>query len=40
MTSPKQEQIEELYFAPLAIGMALLLLAIIAGETLWMKVPA
>ena len=40
MTAPKQEQIEELYFAPLAVGMALLALAIFAGETLWMKVAA
>ena len=40
MTAPKQEQIEELYFAPLAVGMVLLALAIFAGETLWMKVAA
>jgi Ca-activated chloride channel family protein len=40
LTSPKREQIDELYGYPLAAGLALLLLAWLSGETLWMKVPA
>jgi len=40
LTAPKREQIDELYVYPLAYGLALLALALIAGETLWMKVPA
>jgi len=40
MTSPKREQIDELYGYPLAAGLALLVVALLAGETLWMKVPA
>jgi Ca-activated chloride channel homolog len=40
LTAPKREQIDELYVKPLAYGLALLALAIIAGETLWLKVPA
>ena len=40
MTSPKREQIDELYVWPLAAGLALLVLAVLTGETLWMKVPA
>jgi len=40
LTAPKREQIDELYFMPLAVGLALLVLAIVAGETVWMKVAA
>jgi len=40
ITAPKREQVDELYFWPLAIGLALLALGWIAGETLWMKVTA
>ena len=40
LTAPKREQIDELYVRPLAYGLALLALAIIAGETLWLKVTA
>lgn len=40
LTAPKHEQIDELYVKPLAWGLALLLLALIANETLWLKVPA
>ena len=40
LSSPKREQVEELYPTPLAGGLVLLLLALLAGETLWRKVPA
>ena len=40
LTAPKREQIDELYLWPLAAGVALLGLALLAGETLWLKVPA
>ena len=40
LTSPKREQIEELYAYPLAAAAALLLLALLSGETIWLKVPA
>ena len=40
LTTPKREQIDELYAVPLAYGLALLALALLAGETLWMKVPS
>jgi Ca-activated chloride channel family protein len=40
LTSPKREQIDELYVYPLAAGLLLLAAAILAGETVWMKVPA
>jgi Ca-activated chloride channel family protein len=40
LTAPKREQIDELYIYPLAAGLALLAIALLAGETLWMKVPA
>jgi Ca-activated chloride channel homolog len=40
LTAPKREQIDELYGYPLAAALALLLVALVAGETLWMKVPA
>jgi Ca-activated chloride channel family protein len=40
LTAPKHEQIDELYFMPLALGLALLAIALFLGETLWMKVAA
>jgi Ca-activated chloride channel family protein len=40
LASPKREQVEELYGWPLAAGLVLLVVALAAGETLWMKVPA
>jgi Ca-activated chloride channel family protein len=40
ISAPRREQIEELYAWPLAAGLLLLALAWIAGETVWMKVPA
>ena len=40
LTTPKREQIDELYGMPLAWGLVLLALALLAGETLWMKVAA
>ena len=40
LTAPKREQIDELYVMPLAIGLALLVIAILGGETVWMKVAA
>lgn len=40
IAAPKREQIDELYVMPLAAGVALLGLALLAGETLWLKVPA
>jgi len=40
LTAPKREQIEELYAYPLAAGLALLTLALLSGETFWMKVPS
>lgn len=40
LTAPKREQIDELYGYPLAAALVLLLIALVAGETLWMKVPA
>lgn len=40
LTTPKREQVDELYVYPLAAGLLLLVVALIAGETIWMKVPA
>jgi Ca-activated chloride channel family protein len=40
LTAPKREQVDELYVKPLAWGLALLALAALFGETLWMKVAA
>lgn len=40
LTSPKREQIEELYGYPLSAGLTLLGLALLVGETLWLKVAA
>jgi Ca-activated chloride channel family protein len=40
LTAPKNEKIDELYPRPLAAALVLLALALLGGETLWMKVPA
>lgn len=40
LTAPKSEKIEELYSTPLAAGVAALVLALLAGETVWQKVAA
>jgi Ca-activated chloride channel family protein len=40
LTSPKREQIDELYGYPLGAGLAFLVLALFGGETLWLKVAA
>ena len=40
LTAPKREQIDELYVTPLVWGLALLAIALFAGETVWMKVAA
>jgi len=40
LSTPKREQIDELYVLPLALGLALFVLALLGGETLWWKVPA
>ncbi|MGA8809475.1 MAG: VWA domain-containing protein, partial [Thermoanaerobaculia bacterium] len=37
LTAPKSEKIEELYGLPLAIGVALLALSLLSGETVWQK---
>jgi Ca-activated chloride channel homolog len=38
--APPELLVEELYRAPLAAGLLLLVLALLAGETLWMRLPA
>ena len=40
LTAPKREQVDELYVWPLALGLGLFGLALLAGETVWLKVPA
>jgi Ca-activated chloride channel family protein len=40
LSTPKREQIDELYVLPLAGGLVLFVLALLGGETLWWKVPA
>jgi Ca-activated chloride channel family protein len=40
LTAPKSEKIDELYLPPLAGGFAIFALALLGGETLWMKVSA
>ncbi|MGK2858884.1 MAG: VWA domain-containing protein, partial [Thermoanaerobaculia bacterium] len=40
LEAPKTTSIEELYEAPLAAGLALLAIALLAGETIWMRLPA
>jgi Ca-activated chloride channel family protein len=40
LTAPKSEKIEELYSAPLSLALGVLALALLAGETVFMRVPA
>jgi len=40
LNAPRNEKVEELYVQPLMYGIALLLVALLAGETVWMKVSA
>lgn len=40
LTAPKSEKIDELYPWPLAAALVLLVMALLTGETYWMKVPA
>jgi Ca-activated chloride channel homolog len=40
LTAPKREQIDELYVWPLGAALAALALALLTGETIWLKVPA
>ncbi len=40
LTAPKSERIDELYPIPLAIALLALALSLLAGETVWQKVPA
>ena len=40
LTAPKSEKIDELYLPPLAGGFAVFVLALLGGETVWMKVSA
>ena len=40
LTAPKMEKIDELYSTPLGAALVLLSLALLSGETVWMKVPA
>jgi Ca-activated chloride channel homolog len=40
LTAPRREQVDELYRYPLGAALLLLLLALLLGETFWMRVPA
>jgi len=40
LSAPKHEDVDELYGYPLAAGLALFALALLGGETWWLKVPA
>lgn len=40
LSAPKSEKIDELYPYPLTAAIVALVLALLAGETIWMKVPA
>lgn len=40
LTAPKSEKIEELYSEPLTLALGVLALALLAGETVFMRVPA
>jgi Ca-activated chloride channel family protein len=40
LTAPKSEKIDELYSAPLSLALGALALALLAGETVFMRVPA
>jgi Ca-activated chloride channel family protein len=40
IAAPHELVVEELYRAPLLVGLVLLVLALLTGETLWMRLPA
>lgn len=40
LTAPKSEKIDELYSEPLSLALGVLALALLAGETVFMRVPA
>ena len=40
LEAPKTTSIEELYETPLVAGLILLAIALVAGETIWMRLPA
>lgn len=40
LTGPKNEKIEELYTSPLAAALAMLVLSLLSGETIWQKISA
>jgi Ca-activated chloride channel family protein len=40
LTAPKSEKIDELYLPPLAGGFVIFALALLGGETVWLKVAA
>ena len=40
LTAPKSEKVDELYLPPLAGGVVIFALALLGGETLWLKVTA
>lgn len=40
LSGPRHEQVHELYHWPLAAALIVFALALLAGETVWMKVPA
>ena len=40
LEAPRTTSVDELYEAPLAAGLALLAIALVAGETVWMRLPA
>ena len=40
LTAPRSEKVDELYFRPLAAGMLAFALALLGGETLWLKLSA
>jgi Ca-activated chloride channel family protein len=40
LTAPKSEKIDELYALPLSLALGLLALALLSGETVFMRVPA
>jgi Ca-activated chloride channel family protein len=40
LTAPKSEKIDELYSEPLTLALGVILLALLAGETVFMRVPA
>jgi Ca-activated chloride channel family protein len=40
LEAPKTTSVDELYQAPLLAGLALIAIALLAGETIWMRLPA